>query len=357
MVVLLLIGMLILTFDIQQVKASGTIFIRADGSIEPSTAPISTIDNVTYILTDNINDSISVGRNSIIVDGAGYTLTGPGIGTGIILSGRSNITVRNMEIKAFDLGIYISFSFNNKVYGNNITGNSRDGILIYHSSNNGVYNNKIVSNIERGIKLDSSSENLVTGNTITDNYKGIMVSSSSNNSVSGNTITSNNYDGLYLHNSHNSSISGNNIITNEGAGIRFYHSSNNTIYHNNIIDNTELVPIYDSTNVWDNGCEGNYWSDYNGTDGNSDGIGDIPYVIDGNNTDQYPLMNRYWNPADINHDLAVDIYDVVIACGAYGSTPSDPHWNPHCDIAEPYGVINIYDVVMICSSYGEEYNP
>ncbi|MCW3985164.1 MAG: hypothetical protein NWE91_01975 [Candidatus Bathyarchaeota archaeon] len=53
----------------------------------------------------------------------------------------------------------------------------------------------------------------------------------------------------------------------------------------------------------------------------------------------------------------VDIYDVVLACNAYGSTPIDPSWNPHCDIAEPYGIIDIYDIVMICTSYGEEYNP
>ncbi|MCK4478104.1 hypothetical protein KAU88_06220 [Candidatus Bathyarchaeota archaeon] len=66
-------------------------------------------------------------------------------------------------------------------------------------------------------------------------------------------------------------------------------------------------------------------------------------------------MSLYWNPADINHDLKVDIYDVVLACSAYTSTPLAPHWNPHCDITEPYGVIDIYDVVMICSSYGEDY--
>jgi hypothetical protein len=39
--------------------------------------------------------------------------------------------------------------------------------------------------------------------------------------------------------------------------------------------------------------EGNYWSDYNGTDTNQDGIGDTAHIIDANNTDNYPLMGMF----------------------------------------------------------------
>ena len=42
--------------------------------------------------------------------------------------------------------------------------------------------------------------------------------------------------------------------------------------------------------MWDNGAEGNYWNNYNGTDTNGDGIGDTPYAIDANNMDNYPLV-------------------------------------------------------------------
>jgi hypothetical protein len=45
----------------------------------------------------------------------------------------------------------------------------------------------------------------------------------------------------------------------------------------------------------DNGIGGNYWSGYNGTDSDQDGIGDTPYIIDENNTDHYPLMGHFQN--------------------------------------------------------------
>ena len=52
---------------------------------------------------------------------------------------------------------------------------------------------------------------------------------------------------------------------------------------------TQGTPI----NYWDNGQQGNFWSDYNGIDNNNDGIGDTPYIIDENNSDNFPLMMPY----------------------------------------------------------------
>ena len=45
-------------------------------------------------------------------------------------------------------------------------------------------------------------------------------------------------------------------------------------------------------NSWDNGSFGNYWSDYKGSDANSDGIDDSLYYINSNNQDNYPLINQ-----------------------------------------------------------------
>jgi len=258
MLLLLSIGMFTLVFNIQTGKATETIYVRADGSIEPPNAPISSIDNITYTFTSNIYDSIVVERDNIVIDGAGYTIHGAGGVEGIDLTGRSNVTIENMGIEAFTWGILLS-----------------------------VW----------------SSNNTISGNHIADNYEGIHLYQSSSNSISGNIVTANE-DGIYLFNSSNNIIYGNNITANNCAGIEFYSSSNNIIYNNSFVDNTKQVYSYDSTNVWDNGYPsgGNYWSDYTGDDllggsyqneTGSDGIGDASYVIDENNQDYFPLISLW----------------------------------------------------------------
>ncbi len=60
---------------------------------------------------------------------------------------------------------------------------------------------------------------------------------------------------------------------------------------------------------------------------------------------------------DFNFDGAVDIYDVVRICAAYGSSGTgipDEKWNSAFDLAPESGLINIYDVVVICANYGKK---
>jgi hypothetical protein len=64
MLILLLTGILTLAFNIKPTKASGTIYIRADGPVEPPDAPISSIDNVTYTFTADIYDEIARAQHS-----------------------------------------------------------------------------------------------------------------------------------------------------------------------------------------------------------------------------------------------------------------------------------------------------
>jgi len=293
----------------KETKASETsdsfIYIRADGSVDPPTAPILSVDNVTYTFTGNINTSIVVERDNIVVDGAGYTLRGTRSwdSKGIDLTGRSNVTIKNMKITESFFGIWLDMSSSNSISGNNITFN-KVGIWLSDSSNNTVSGNNITANNDYGIVwyygiyLGYSSNNSISRNYITNNGYGIrLFLSSNNNSISGNNIT-NNFYGILLWKSSNNAIYGNDMKNND-YGIVFTNSSNNIIYHNNFVDNTTQVDSYNSTNVWDDSAgKGNYWSDYedrypDAEEIDESTIWDTSYVIDENNQDNYPLMSPW----------------------------------------------------------------
>ena len=273
------ISLLTYAFNIQSAGASGVIYIRANGSIDPPTAPIHRNVDV-YTFTDDITGSIIVEKDNIVVDGACHTLQGTGSETGIDLSARTNVTIQNVEIKTFDIAIYLFSSNHVTILGTTIS-DSSDGIWMSDSSSNNISGNNIAANV----------------------FDGIYILVSSDNSISGNNIITNIFDGIYLYSSSNNIISMNNI-KNNGYGISPYYSSNNRIFHNNFINNIYQVDPNTPTDVWDDGYPsgGNYWSDYTGIDEKSgpnqnlpgsDGIGDTPYGIDENNQDRYPLMKTH----------------------------------------------------------------
>jgi parallel beta-helix repeat protein len=262
MVTLLLAGMLTLAFNVQPAKASGTIYIRADGSIDPPTAPISSVDNVTYIFTGNINDSIVVERNNIVVDGAGYTVQGTGSGDGISLFGRINVTIKDARISNFDNGIsiYYSNSSSNSIFGNYIANNNKNGVFLAGGSNYSINGNNIANNFN-GILLKYPSNSSISENNITtSNFAGIYGYYSSSNNISGNNVTSSNFAGIYLDHSLRYSISGNSITVSPNYGILLDHSIYDSIVGNYIANNGMGIEVSysDRTNVSENDITANY---------------------------------------------------------------------------------------------------
>jgi len=297
--------MLTLAFNVQPAKSewTGTVYIRADGSIDPPTAPIITYDNVTYTLTDNITstaDGIVVERDNIVIDGEGFIIQGTLAeeSKGLDLTGRTYVIVKHTQIKDFTYGIYLNSSNYNSIVENNITKNWVGVELRKVSSNNNIISgNDITANEWSAIRLWYFLENnSIVGNHIANNYFGICLSHCYHNILSRNNITANKYSGIGLDLSSNNTIIGNNIANNQ-RGLDLFGSFYNTIYHNNLINNTEQARSPGHSNFWDDGYPsgGNYWSDYTGVDANGDGIGDTPYVIDDDNQDRYPLMHP-WSP-------------------------------------------------------------
>jgi parallel beta-helix repeat protein len=215
-----------------------------------------------------------------------------------------NINADNCSIE----NLHITLS-NNSVIAQGISINSK---------NNTIKNN-IITKVANGIELFAYSEsNTIINNEIEDNLIGIITSSSINNNISHNIFSNNTEYNIYLSiDSDNNKVSFN-MMNNSKYGIRIKGSQNNKVYKN-CIKNNELGiycccgansnHFYNNTllhntiknarqtsglyNIWydyPNG-NGNYWDDYTGIDENQDGLGDIPYEIDGvGNQDIYPLM-------------------------------------------------------------------
>jgi parallel beta-helix repeat protein len=289
LVVALSTSLLLCENGIQPVESQsdGTIYIRAGGSVE-GTDQIQRVGNV-YTFTGNINASIVVEKDDIVIEGAGYALRGSGSGIGIELKGRSNVKITNVEIKGFNIAIAVNGGSDNVIFGNSIKNN------------------------DYGVKVDSYSvRNTLSANNITNNGEGIRIAPySDSNSISGNSI-SDNGEGIVVQGSGYNTFFGNSISNNE-RGITFAllgrGRMNNRVYHNNFVNNTRqiLFPFNAMINadsaILDNGFPsgGNYWSNYedrypNAEERNGSGVWDTPYVIDEDNRDNYPLMFHWGAP-------------------------------------------------------------
>jgi len=55
---------------------------------------------------------------------------------------------------------------------------------------------------------------------------------------------------------------------------------------------------------------------------------------------------------DVNGDGKVDIKDVLAVAKCFGTTPSDPRWNPACDLNGD-GKVDIKDVTIVAAHFGQ----
>jgi parallel beta-helix repeat protein len=302
LILLLMLGsMNVILANIKPVKAiNPAIVIKPDGSIEGTDRIQRNGD--FYYLTDNIEISSSsrgssgilIQRDNITLDGKGFSIqTERSTNFGILLTESFNVTVQNSTIKGFTYGIHLNSSSKITISGNNISdcywGISLGGYWVaitsynWHRSNNvSIINNSIMDN-DRGIDLLFSPQNVISGNMLTNNTNGVHSRQSNYNIIVRNSFTENN-----------------------GFAIVMYDCRNNTFYHNNFINNKVVDSIqiranwYCRHNAWDNGFEGNYWSDYtsrysNATEVDGSGIWGVPFFIKEANIDRFPLTE----PVDI----------------------------------------------------------
>ncbi|MCD6456105.1 MAG: hypothetical protein J7K81_04880 [Methanophagales archaeon] len=91
--------------------------------------------NTSCTLNCNLNSNgtcFTAGANDITINGNGYSITGNTTGSGINVTGRNNVTIKNFNVYNFSQGIYLSFSNNNIT---NNTASNNTGYDFYSDEN------------------------------------------------------------------------------------------------------------------------------------------------------------------------------------------------------------------------------
>lgn len=238
--------------NIQPVKpqSSGTIYIRSDGSVE-GTDKIQQSGEV-YTFTANINGSIVVERDNIVIEGAEFTLQPQASDhVGINIRNRNGVEVRNLGITGFlggGCGIVLVNSNDCSIYRNNITDNTIGIEMTDRSSRNRITENHVRNN-EVGIDIygvdlpgvDPGSDNSISENEVSNNLSGMHIEDFIYTRILGNKITSNTY-GLAL-GLGSGSVARNNIMN----GNKYGFSALNVKAVNVDVDTSNTVngkPIY-----------------------------------------------------------------------------------------------------------------
>lgn len=123
--------------------------------------------------------------------------------------------------------------------------------------------------------------NIIRGNYFESNRIGLLMIMSEQNEISYNNFNNHTQAAIYL-----------NRCMGGGDGNVFHH---NCFLYNNGGATQAFQEVPGGMNYWYHQAsqEGNYWSDYTGSDENMDGIGDEPYIIGGGyegQDDFYPLV-------------------------------------------------------------------
>jgi parallel beta-helix repeat protein len=376
----------------------GVVYIRADGSVDPPSVPLLK-QGYSYILTQNLSCcGVVIEKDNVILDGSGHWLQGNSSGSGITVSDRINVTIRDIQLTMFSLGLNLSGSVDCVVTDNNISSitngtvsfdsgavsvvncsrvtmenlnisNVGEGITVVNTTGTMINNDFINFTRSWSIQLSNSSFTTISNSSLVSAYYSISVlvqnsnwaditnncisrtgvysidlETSSFNQISGNNITHTDYDAILLDNySNNNTVSENNIEDSWG-GIHVYASSFNTIF-GNTIDNSQPANL-DGVCIYFEAASNNLAYHNNILKSTYPWAGDT-----GSNNkwdNGYPCGGNYWS-GYLGFDVKSGPYQNETGSDGIGDTPYTVYGSSvdHYPLIHPYTVPEFPSIVII----------
>lgn len=285
------------------------------------------------VSTGTYYENVFIDQSNITLIGDNaYTTIIDGEGGIAIYARKDHIRVTRFTLTNSYYAILTTYSSYDVVTDNVFINNTVVGLYSYGGVGFNKFERNIFINCNFALVCQKgSNHNLIRENTMINNRFGVLIYSlggeSNSNIICHNVITHNEVKGIEILGGHNNIVHSNTIAYNNIGLNLESRVSNTTIYLNSFIANDNHTDIdSEVTDVkWDNETVGNYWSDYNGTDLNNDGIGDTPYQINEANIDYYPLVTP---PQPTYDKTAVNVYYTL----PYGATAIYPGWKVNVTI-------------------------
>ncbi len=276
-VLIVMIVMLVLLSSPQDLTGATVLGIQAAASTTACgdvRQSITLTSNITYqgTLLGGFTTCFLINASNIILDGAGFTVTGNSTSTGVLNPGVfNNITVRNMRIYNFTTNIRMQNSANITIFNNTIepvnVSATQIGIIIQNVTTVNITNNSIIlrdaTTASKSIYIqDCVGSGSVYANSVVvsgNDSMGIQTENCNSTTILSNIIqmTGTRFHGILLNYSSWSNLTLNNLSSTPSGinyNIRTRNSQNNIVSLNVINDtvgNTLGSGIYDENELYD----------------------------------------------------------------------------------------------------------
>jgi len=188
-------------------------------------------------LTNCPGDGIVIGADNIVLNGNGHAIDGQGVGSGVLVLDQTGVTIKNLRVSDFSIGVSLGFANENTVTRNEFFDNNR-GVRLGVSSSNKINQNRFENNFLAIRVLFDSNENRVSLNKVSGNgSNAISLLSSNGNVLIRNQVSDNPTHAVTLFQSSGNTVKGNTVSGGDGHGFLVLSSSGNRFIGNRSVEN------------------------------------------------------------------------------------------------------------------------